>query len=125
MNLGVSDKKKVNLCVTSAVASIDSLRVVADKSTHQTDQRSCESVQETKKQTGGSSHKGQSVGKWTVEQMQKAWDLHRQHGYSIFASAREAGVPVSTFKDRCRTLKQAEAEGKDVWKMMGHMSGGE
>ncbi len=71
-----------------------------------------------------SSHRGTSLGQWTPEQMRQAWMLVDEHNYSVSAAARRANIPVSTFKDRARKLKQAKAEGKDLTPFFGHMSGG-
>ena len=71
----------------------------------------------------GSSHQGQTLGKWTPEDMQAAWQAH-QGGLSISASARAFNIPISTCKDRFRKLKQMVAAGQDISQLFGHCSGG-
>lgn len=74
--------------------------------------------------TGRSSHEGQRLGKWTPQQMKEAFRLVKEENYSRSAAAVKTGLPTSTFKDRCRLLLKAEAEGKNLEPLFGHMSGG-
>ena len=73
----------------------------------------------------GSSHVGQRLGGWTMEQMTKAWEEVRDKKKSISMAARQNGIPLSTFKDRVKLLKVKVAEGhEDLSRWLGHQSGG-
>ena len=76
--------------------------------------------------SGGSSHYGQQLGKWTKQQVAAAWNDH-QGGMSITKSAIKNAVPITTLKDKFRKIKKLLKEGKkleDLQEIMGHCSGG-